>query len=143
MHTEEEFRLENEELKTAFLKRQAEYNNKTKTARGSQPPRMGRPKLCQKYLCPCWMLRNNNCPECKGRASRIQDPSGPSGSSVSACLVCLCTCSLGPFKNSDRGELTAAFQDYLGSKNDLPTVSEHRDTGLGNLNDLAQLALQV
>ena len=39
--------------------------------------------------------------------------------------------------------LLQAFQDYLETKNDLPTVSEHRDTGLGNLNDLAQLALQV
>lgn len=121
----------------------AKYNQTKKSARSSQPPRMGKKKLQQKYVCPCWSFRGRNCPLCRGKAKPKQDPNGPEGSMISDCPICQCTCALGPFKNSDRENLGAAYHDYVDRMESRPTVSDRRDAGLGSLSELTRLAIQV
>ncbi|KAL7546344.1 hypothetical protein ACHAWF_009690 [Thalassiosira exigua] len=61
---------------------------------------------------------------------------------ISSCEVCQCNCSLGPFKNSDREHLKAAFHEYLAGKDDMPSVSEHRDAGMQEYRDMVNLAVE-
>ena len=73
----------------------------------------------------------------------MQDPNGREGNMISSCEVCQCNCSLGPFKNSDREHLKAAFHEYLAGKDDMPSVSEHRDAGMQEYRDMVNLAVEV
>ena len=54
-----------------------------------------------------------------------------------------CPCCVGPFKHEDRGELHEQYELYCQGKDKPTTVSEHSNPGVGNLTDMAQVALQV
>ena len=137
-----EFQDEEDELQRDYRQRKAKYDNTKKSARSSQPPRLGRKKLKQQFVCPCWTFRGKHCPLCKGKAKRKQDPNGPEGSMISSCPLCECNCALGPFKNSDRENLAAAYHEYVAGIENRPTVSEIREAGLSNLAELTNVAIQ-
>lgn len=123
--------------------RMVEYNKKPKSAKSSQPPRMARSKVVQLHFCGCWYTHGKKCPECKGKAPWIQDPNGRPGDMISSCAVCRCPCCVGPYKNADRDELAAAFHDFQNNKTEYPTVSEHRESGIQDINQMTELCLQV
>lgn len=122
--------------------RKTEWNSMAKSARSPQPPRRGRAKVVQEYVCPCWTFKGKKCPECKGEAEYVPDPSDRAGAKKSSCPVCECKCSVGPYKNKDRGELKAAFVEWKLSKTKRPVVSEDRNPGVG-VTEMVDLALQV
>lgn len=132
-----------EELARQLEQRKGEYYAKPKSARGRQPPRMGRQKVVQKYLCPCYLLAGKDCPACKGKAIKIPDPDGPAGAMISSCKICQCNCACGPFTNSDREDLYNAYQDFLSQQREYSAVSEHRPSGIGDIDELALVAVQV
>ncbi|KAL7549567.1 hypothetical protein ACHAWF_016027 [Thalassiosira exigua] len=59
---EAEFDAESDQLNQDLVKKKAEYNSKPKSARSSQPPRKGRRKLRQKFICPCWSFSGKKVP---------------------------------------------------------------------------------
>ena len=73
----------------------------------------------------------------------MQDPNGPLGSLISSCGVCQCTCAVGPLKNSDREDLYNAYEEHHKKEKEYPSVSEHRETGLDDFNEMARNSLQV
>lgn len=113
LHTKAEFEADKQRILREYHERLATFTAKSKDARGSsQPPRMGQAKVIQEHICPCAWFVGRKCPECKGNAPRVPDPNGREGATMSSCPVCQCECSVGPFKNSDRPHLHAAFQDW-------------------------------
>jgi hypothetical protein len=98
---DEEIRRLEEDLK----QRMKEYGDpKTKSAKSAKKtgyPRIGRKKLAQEYLCPCWKFGDKGCPMCNGKGPKIQDPDGRLGELISACPVCRCPCALGKFITTD------------------------------------------
>ena len=149
LHTEAEYAAEAKQLKDEYDQRMAKYNSlKTKAARETagmkNPPRLvTKSKIPQKHICICYQLSGRKCPACKGKAARIQDPNGKPGDKISSCPVCQCPCCVGPFKHEDRGELHEQYELYCQGKDKPTTVSEHSNPGVGNLTDMAQVALQV
>ena len=150
--TDEEFAAEDERLQVEYNQRMTQHlalttklakNAKKSKPKSTQPPRMGRRKLMQKFICPCYLLAGKKCPDCNGTAVKIQDPNGPSGAMISSCHTCQCPCGLGPFENTDREGLFRAFQDYEKEKVERPIVSEGRGTGFGEAREMAELAMQV
>lgn len=142
MFDAEEARLDEE-----YDQRMKEYGDpKTKSAKGAKnkgPPRKGRMKLVQLYLCPCWKLGGKSCPSCKGNGPKMQDPDGRPGEMIPRCSVCRCPCALGKFKDSERADLAAAFLDYQSKQTSDPTVSPSRDPGIGNVQEMCSIAIEV
>ena len=78
------------------------------TRKKTKEPRRG-PKKVQQYMCSCYLQVNhlsratNRCEECKERDEFLLKPDEHDPSKkVSACPVCVCQCTCGPFKDSDR-----------------------------------------
>jgi len=151
--TKAEFKADQDRMEQEFQERSDKYNKlptqakaaKSKGGEGKKnmPPRRRSSNLVQEYMCVCFQLSDKGCPECHGKAKRVQDPDGSLGAMISSCAVCQCTCNLGPFKDSQRAGLHAQYLEYKDSKKEAPTVSASRQSGVGSLKEAVQVAMIV
>ena len=151
--TKTEFKADQDRMEQNYQERLDKYNKLTTQAKAAKskggegkknmPPRRRSSNLVQEYMCVCFQLSDKGCPECHGKAKRVQDPDGSLGAMISSCAVCQCTCNLGPFKDSQRADLHAQYLEYKDSKKEAPTVSASRPSGVGSLKEAAQIAMIV
>ena len=110
------------DLCVARLLREDEHTSSTlkweqakKNDRSKNPPRK-KGAVVQSYMCSCYLQQSNldpdggNCAECRSRkkAIPVADPNGRSGAMILGCEICVCDCSTGPFKDSERQDIARA-----------------------------------